>query len=686
MTPTRHCGTQPLRRTLRLALLVVCLGLAPGSTLAADQFSASPPGILLLTSYNQGDPWNDRIVAGFLEALPVEQASVYVEYLDSRRLPGQPFLPELSALLARKYADASIRLLVGADDAALDFLLAHGNTLFPGRPIVFCGINDFSPSRLAGHDNVTGVTESPDMLGTVEMALDLLPGIDTVVAVGSDRSHASQANLARFRRAVLALGRRVKSQEILNRTLEQTQKALAELPRNTAVIRLDSLLSENGGEIPRGKEIGRLAVTTPVPLFVLRDYEIGDGALGGRVVCGRTQGQEAAKLASRILAGESPTGIPVAEVPSLSVVDDRVMARFDIPARLLPAGTLVKKPPDSLYERYKLLFWSVVIALAVLLPASVLLLLALANRNKAAVWLRESERRYRELVENTSCLILRYDKAGQLVFINAYAERLLGTTLEGLPELLAASRTAGPADLSGLLARAIVAPQTLEGNIAEYTILTPAGRKVIVSWDSRVLRDGAGACSGWLAVGTDITDRRVAEDALAARMLAEKELFAFSQELLSDAPESLDRALRRLLTVFSVDQAVLFENYHDTRLGLCFRLQAEALTPGQRTHLDNPVLTSVPYNIDSFRLAERLGASETVSGLAREFPLDMQEILSGYQVQSVMASPVFVNGVWSGFLAVGETRSERAFTRQEQIQLAMAASILSVHFSRPRLA
>lgn len=641
------------------------------------------PGIVLLTSYHQGDPWNDHIVTGFLEAFSPDRASVYVEQLDSRRFPEQDYLEDFSALLARKYARTPIQVLASADDAALHFWLTRGQALFPGRPLVFCGINDLDPSLLANRTDVTGVLEAPDVLGTLEMALKLLPRVTTIVAVGSTKTAGDRGNLQRFRRAMRTLERRAHAMELLDVTPIQAQQALLALPRDAVVIRLGALEKATPDRIlPRGRDITLLTEASPVPVLVLWDYDLGSGALGGRVVSGTAQGRGAAGLTAKILAGQSPSTLPVADAPNQLELDNTVLHRFGIPLRNVPQDAIVLHKPVSTYQRHKTLFWSAGVALAVLLPVTLILALVLAGRQTAENRLRESERRYRELVECANSLILRFDAAGHLVFVNEYAERLLGYGLADLPDGLEWLRPQGPADLTGLLAQAMVARQELKDSVVENEIETRDGRRLVLRWDNRQLRDDHGQPTGWLAVGTDITERRRAEEALAARMLAEEELLAFGRELLADGQDALPRALPHLLTAFGADRTGLFENVQDPSLGLCCRPVLDMRSP-RLSVPDAPATEKhLPYSLDAYAWANALEAGDTVTGDAEDFPERLQEVLRARHIRSVLAAPVTRAGMWYGFLIIGQCRVPRRFTRQDRTQLAMAAGMLSAHLSR----
>jgi PAS domain S-box-containing protein len=673
-----HGRTSRANALFAVVAALLCLISLPMSLAAA-----SPPNILLLTSYHHGDPWSDEQVAGFRGAFAPDEARIFIEHLDARRLPLVGAVPEFPALLQAKYHDTPMDLLVAIDDAALDFWLANRDRLFPGLPLVFCGINDFTAKRIAGHDNITGVNESPNILGTLELALGLMPSAHVVVAIGNDQDITSRTNLSHFRRAATALGRRIRTIEILNATVRETQAALAGMSKDTIVLRFASVLDENRAAMPIDTDFSSLAASSPAPMFALWDFDLGQGALGGQVVRGMYMGRAAAAIAKQILAGTPASAIPVADTPTEAVLDEEGMKRFGISPSRAPVGTVFINGPASAYERYKVLIWCILAALAVSLPASILLGATLAGRRRIEAKLAENERRYRELVENAHALILRFDAAGRLVFVNEYAERLLGYTREELLGGTVNFWPTSPANLSGLLARAMAAPETLAAGESENQVIARDGRQVYIHWDNQVLLGDDGRPEGWLAVGSDITARRLAEDALAARVLAEEELSAFGRELLTDAPGAVNRAFKHLLTALSVDRANWFENLDDPEFGRCCRLVAEVCSAGQEPKIDHPAMARIPYELDGFRWADTFAAGDTISGLAEDFPESVQSIFKHFGVQAVLAAPVVVNGVWSGFLVAIDARKPRSFSRFEQTLLVTAASLLSAHLSRP---
>ncbi|MEG4916541.1 adenylate/guanylate cyclase domain-containing protein [Microcoleus sp. B7-D4] len=155
--------------------------------------------------------------------------------------------------------------------------------------------------------------------------------------------------------------------------------------------------------------------------------------------------------------------------------------------------------------------------MAVVTITSLLLAATVAERAEAENSLRESEIKYRELVENASSIIMKLDADGYITFFNEFAEIFFGYTQE---------------EILGKNAMGTILPQTdIEGNnlqLVYHEILQNpdrftsyenenirrSGDRVWVSWANKPLVGSAGEILGILCIGTDITDRRKAEIAL----------------------------------------------------------------------------------------------------------------------------------------------------------------------------
>ena len=163
---------KPSKKTGLLFLIVFLLPIyAPLSCLRADEIKH----VLVLHSYHQGLGWTDRITQGIESALhnTDQEVDLHFEYMDMKQIFDEQHLQNLSELFRHKYRDRRFDVIISSDDYAFQFLLAHHQNLFPHTPIVFCGVNNFKDSMLVGHSMITGVVESLDIRGSIDVALQL---------------------------------------------------------------------------------------------------------------------------------------------------------------------------------------------------------------------------------------------------------------------------------------------------------------------------------------------------------------------------------------------------------------------------------------------------------------------------------------------------------------------------------
>jgi len=134
---------------------------------------------------------------------------------------------------------------------------------------------------------------------------------------------------------------------------------------------------------------------------------------------------------------------------------------------------------------------------------------------QAELALRESEERYRELVQSAAVIILKFDTKGHITFVNDYAidffefseEELLG---KPLTETIVPEFDAGGQDLRSMVEAACRGENVLFENINENR--TKSGERVWVHWKNRIIHAPEGHVSEIFSFGSDITQRKQAED------------------------------------------------------------------------------------------------------------------------------------------------------------------------------
>ena len=138
-------------------------------------------------------------------------------------------------------------------------------------------------------------------------------------------------------------------------------------------------------------------------------------------------------------------------------------------------------------------------------------------RKVAEEALRASETKYRELVQNANSIIMRRRVDGTITFFNEYAQtffgydenEILGKHVVGtiVPET-----DSSGADLAEMIETIGRYPEQFASNVNEN--MRRNGERVWVAWSNRAIQNEAGMVAEILCVGTDVTWRKQAEEAL----------------------------------------------------------------------------------------------------------------------------------------------------------------------------
>lgn len=141
----------------------------------------------------------------------------------------------------------------------------------------------------------------------------------------------------------------------------------------------------------------------------------------------------------------------------------------------------------------------------------------ITKRKQIEEALRESEQKYRELVENANSIILRLDHQGRITFFNEFAQQFFGYTaaeIVGQPAvgtIVPATDSTGR-DLRGLIKAIGQEPEKYSYN--ENENMRRNGQRVWVSWTNKAIRNEAGRLVEILCIGSDITERKRVEEQL----------------------------------------------------------------------------------------------------------------------------------------------------------------------------
>ncbi|MGA8891007.1 MAG: sensor histidine kinase [Anaeromyxobacteraceae bacterium] len=338
--PVRYLATTGL---LAAALAAIAL---PATALAA------PKSVLVISQSEPSWPSFQIEMAALrkaLEAVP-EGVTYHVEHLAGPRYERPGTQDRQREWIRTKYQGVHVDLILAAGSEAVRFLREDPEA-WPGVPVVFLevvsGMEVISPTP-----GTTGLYLPFDPVGTVRLALRLVPGTRKVALIAgtTPRERAGCAMMGKQIRGVEG----IEVVDLCGRSMEELSRRVATLPPDAVILFLLLVQDAAGASFVPAEAAEDLAVLANRPMFSLQSTHVGRGIVGGVLTDYALAGEEAGKLALRILSGESPGAIPAStsEV-TRARVDARALKRWGIPRDRVPAGTDVLFDEPTLWQRYR---------------------------------------------------------------------------------------------------------------------------------------------------------------------------------------------------------------------------------------------------------------------------------------------------------------------------------------------
>ncbi|MBN2231914.1 MAG: response regulator [Deltaproteobacteria bacterium] len=313
---------------------------------------APPSDILLLHSYHQGLSWSDGITAAVMEEFAAaDSAEIHVEYLDAKRYPHEQNSDLRQQFYRARFADRHFDVIIACDNYALEFVRNHRRELFPATPVVFCGINHFRDELIDTSGWYTGVLEKTSPGRTIELMRQLHPGLQRCAVIG-DHTVTGRAELAAAREVLGTTYDDIAISYWENPAPDDLAEKLHRLRPEIDAVLLTVLNRDAAGNYYTYETSGRfIAAQAPCPVYGLWDFYLGTGVVGGHMTSARDQGQLAARLAQRILAGEAPADIPIIrESPNRDLFDIGRLDAFGIRLSDLPDNARAYEHGRLAYE------------------------------------------------------------------------------------------------------------------------------------------------------------------------------------------------------------------------------------------------------------------------------------------------------------------------------------------------
>ena len=358
-------------------------------------------------------------VASILGAESGIRVDLDIEYLDLSRFSDPVYLQMMLDIFRYKGSESRPDLIVAVYEPAFNFVLKHGEGLFPGVPIVFGGIHGKFIEKLSLGPNITGYLRENNYTTTLDLALGLHPNTREVVVfagaglLGQERSDEAREAFRKYED-------RLDFSYMIGLPMDELLEKLANLPDRTVVMALPFLKDGLGEQFVFNEVLTKISSFANAPVYTFWDTAMGTGIVGGNLINLDKEARAAARLSLRILKGEDPASIPITYAPmSSDIFDWRQLKRWSIAEDRLPPGSIVKFRELTVWDRYK---GRILVVLALVLFQA-LIISYLLNQRRIR---RKVEQNYRTVADYTFDWEYWENPDGSLQYVSPSCERICG--------------------------------------------------------------------------------------------------------------------------------------------------------------------------------------------------------------------------------------------------------------------
>ena len=501
-----------------------------------------PKNVLLLYSFSERNFFDsaDSLEAAVRARSP-GPVNFYVIYLEAPRFEDLQYEKRRAQTMRSELANVRLDLIITAYPA-LHFVLQFRQQLFPEVPIVFTYLY---PGRIVGQKRwpgVTGVTVTVDLASTIGLALHLHPNTRTVAVITND-SEFEKYWLAQVQGELHRYQGKINEVDLVGLPPDQILSRVNALPLESIVLFTIIPQATFHPDIGPYDIVSRVGQKLPT-YCIFPKLCLNHGGIGGADYGEKEQTAVTAELANRVLSGERPENIGIVHSPASKVrVDWRLLQRWRILESALPAGTEILNREPTFWERDR---QYIVAAIALLVAQSLLIATLLwqrARNRRAEAVLRESEKRFRVMADTTPSLIWMCDKDGNITYVNNRRVEFTGPDPNaGYGDTW--KEYLHPDDLRDLLPVWSQALQTPTRFSNEYRLRRLDGQYRWMFDVASPRVNGDGTFAGFIGSVIDITDQKVAQEALknvGGRLIEaqEKERSRIARDLHDDICQRL---------------------------------------------------------------------------------------------------------------------------------------------------
>lgn len=404
-----------------------------------SQQSNETKTVLVLFGDTPGTPANKPILDGIrlkLYEAYGDSYNLHVEYLDMARYSDGIYPREKFSLLNKKYKDLKLDLLICIDRNSIKPLKDYAESYLLNLPTISFDL-DFTnygfPTDLRINEKTVCIGLKFNIEKTITTALDFFPKTSSIYFISGVSAFDKLILQISLQAAKIIDGER-KVEVLTDLSMDEIITKVHKIPENSIIF--VPVFTTDSKSVPyyNPEAVNLISRESNVPVFVLSDMGMDNGAFGGYVLSFKKAGLFTGKVAVDILNGKDLNSISVNEDDYYEYVFDwRELKRWHLQnSEFIPEGSTILSEEIIPLEKFKWIIGAVILFLVLqsLLIANLIRL----NRKQKLLNQKiiETENKYRGFLHEDRALRLGQIAASLSHELNQPLTAILSTAQAGI--------------------------------------------------------------------------------------------------------------------------------------------------------------------------------------------------------------------------------------------------------------
>lgn len=306
--------------------------------------------ILYLSSYDINFTWTRTVTEGLFNFFyEKKNIAIYSEFMDANRFQADSLSSNFLMYLKNKYQSDKVDIIICADNAALNLVLANPNfPLFKNIQITFCGITNpmnYPLEKL----NLYGVEETDMFKLSFPIIKKIDPNFRHIYAF-LESSETGRV-YKKLSSEIISNNPGYKITYIDTIDLATIKSVIEAIPEGCLIYYFGINVDKYGNAIDNFRIAQEIVNYAKAPAFSSYTVDVV-GFTGGVFNPGQEHGRIIGELAYSLLNGQKIS--PRVIVPeAILTIDYQLIKKYNLDVKNIPANAIINNKPESLVEKYK---------------------------------------------------------------------------------------------------------------------------------------------------------------------------------------------------------------------------------------------------------------------------------------------------------------------------------------------